>query len=58
MVSSAELAARREAWTEPSPRFACGWGALYDQNVSQANEGRDFEILRGRSGAPDPVIYY
>ena len=58
MVGTDELAARREAWTEPPPRFERGWGALYDQNVLQANEGCDFEILRGRSGAPDPAIYY
>ena len=58
MVSSGELAARRKAWTEPSPRFERGWGALFDQNISQANEGCDFEVLRGRPGAPDPAIYY
>jgi dihydroxy-acid dehydratase len=58
LVGPDELAARREAWTKPSPRFERGWGALSDQNILQANEGCDFEILRGRRGAPDPAIYY
>ena len=52
MVSPDELAARREAWTEPVPRYKRGWGALYDQNILQANEGCDFEVLRGRGGLP------
>ena len=58
MVSPDEMAARRESWTEPSPRFERGWGALYDQNILQANEGCDFEVLRGRRGAPESTIYY
>ena len=58
MVGPDELAARREGWVAPSPRFERGWGALYDQNVLQANEGCDFRNLRGRLGAPDPAIYY
>jgi len=58
MVSPDEMAARRESWTEPSPRFERGWGALYDQNILQANEGCDFEVLRGRRGAPESAIYY
>jgi len=58
MVSPDELAARRESWKQPSPRFERGWGALYDQNILQANEGCDFEVLRGRRGAPEPAIYY
>ncbi len=58
LIDVDELAARRAAWSEPPPRYQRGWGALYDRNVLQANEGCDFEILRGRRGAPDPAIYY
>ena len=58
IVATDELSARRRAWTEPPPRFDRGWGALFEQNVMQANEGCDFEVLRGRSGAPEPAIYY
>jgi len=58
IIGPDELAARREAWTEPPPRFERGWGALFDQNIMQANRGCDFEVLRGRRGAPEPAIYY
>jgi len=58
VVGPDELSARRQAWTEPPPRFERGWGALFEQNIMQANEGCDFEVLRGRSGAPEPAIYY
>jgi len=58
VVGPDELSARRHAWTEPPPRFERGWGALFEQNIMQANEGCDFEVLRGRSGAPEPAIYY
>lgn len=58
IISPDDLAARRKAWTEPPARFQRGWGALFDQNIMQANEGCDFEVLRGRRGAPEPAIYY
>ena len=58
IISPEELEARRQSWTPPPPRFERGWGALYDRNVLQANEGCDFEVLRGRGGAPRPAIYY
>ena len=58
IISPEELEARRQSWTPPPPRFERGWGALYDRNVLQANEGCDFEVLQGRGGAPRPAIYY
>jgi len=58
IIGPDELVARREAWTEPPPRFERGWGALFEQNIMQANRGCDFEVLRGRRGAPEPAIYY
>jgi dihydroxy-acid dehydratase len=58
IVGLDELAARREAWTAAPPRFERGWGALFDENIMQANRGCDFEVLRGRRGAPEPAIYY
>jgi dihydroxy-acid dehydratase len=58
LVSAEELAVRRESWTEPAPRFERGWGALFAQNIMQSNEGCDFEVLRGRGGAPEPAIFY
>ena len=58
LVSPEELAERREAWIEPPPRFERGWGALFTQHIMQSNEGCDFEVLRGRGGAPEPAIFY
>jgi len=47
-VDDAELARRRAAWTPPPPHFTSGWGRLFLDHVLQANEGCDFDILRGR----------
>ena len=47
-VPDAELARRRAAWTPPPPHFTSGWGRLFLDHVLQANEGCDFDILRGR----------
>jgi len=47
-VSDAELARRREAWTPPAPHFSGGYGRIFLDHVLQANEGCDFDVLRGR----------
>src|SRR5581483_9966218 len=42
---------RRLAELGPSePRYSRGYGALYLDHVLQANEGCDFDFLRGRAG--------
>jgi len=46
-VSDQELAQRRAAWTPRPPRFARGYGRLFLDHVLQANEGCDFDYLRG-----------
>jgi dihydroxy-acid dehydratase len=53
-VDDAELARRRAAWRPPPPRFGRGYGALYTEQVTQANEGCDFEILARPGATPDP----
>ena len=57
-VSDDELARRRAAWTAPAPRFERGYGAMFSQFVSQADEGCDFEFLEtgtkaAASGEPE-----
>jgi L-arabonate dehydrase len=47
-VSDAELGRRRAAWTPPLPHFTGGYGRIYLDHVLQANEGCDFDVLRGR----------
>jgi dihydroxy-acid dehydratase len=55
-VSDAELDRRRAAWQPPPPRFERGYGALYTENVTQADKGCDFGFLArpGRNPDPDP----
>ncbi|WP_370355063.1 L-arabinonate dehydratase [Catenulispora sp. EB89] len=55
-VDDAELARRREAWRPPAPRFERGYGALYAEHITQADQGCDFDFLArpGANPAPDP----
>ncbi|GAA4553982.1 L-arabinonate dehydratase [Amycolatopsis samaneae] len=55
-VDDAELIRRRAAWTPPATRYERGYGALYAQHVTQADEGCDFDFLArpGRNPEPDP----
>ncbi len=55
-VTEQELAARRAQWRRPPKKFERGYGALYSEQVSQADQGCDFEFLArpGRNPQPDP----
>jgi L-arabonate dehydrase len=48
-VDEAELARRRATWTPRPPHFVRGYGRLFLDHVLQANEGCDFDFLRGRT---------
>jgi dihydroxy-acid dehydratase len=48
-VSDEELRKRKAAWTPRPPRFTRGYGHLFLEHVLQANEGCDFDFLRGRT---------
>jgi len=56
-VSEAELARRRSAWKPPEPRFDRGYGQLFCQQVTQADEGCDFRFLHAGKPTPEPDIY-
>jgi dihydroxy-acid dehydratase len=49
LVSDEELARRRAAWRPRAPHFSRGYGKLFLDHVLQANEGCDFDFLRGRA---------
>lgn len=53
-VSDEELARRREQWKPnlPPPRGGYAW--LYDQHVTQADEGADFDFMQGSRGSDVP----
>ncbi|MFJ7152970.1 L-arabinonate dehydratase [Streptomyces sp. NPDC100445] len=53
-VDDEELERRRAAWTPPPARFGRGYGALYEEQVTQADTGCDFEFLARPGTVPDP----
>ncbi|MCA8880037.1 MAG: dihydroxy-acid dehydratase [Rhodobacteraceae bacterium] len=59
LVDDDELARRRAAWTAPEPRYARGWGYMFQRHVGQANEGCDFDFLTRSFGpaAGEPDIF-
>jgi dihydroxy-acid dehydratase len=56
-VSDEELDRRRAAWRKPAPRYERGYGRLFSEHVSQANEGCDFDFLERGAATPDPEIH-
>src|SRR5207302_837746 len=44
-VDDAELERRLASWAAPAPRFERGYGALYAEHITQADEGCDFDFL-------------
>ena len=57
LVPDEEIAARRRAWQPPRPAYQRSYAALYQQHVTQAPEGCDFDFLAGRAPTPEPEIY-
>jgi L-arabonate dehydrase len=53
-VSDEELARRRAEWKAPAPHATRGYVKLFLDHVTQADEGCDFDFLRGGSGAEVP----
>jgi dihydroxyacid dehydratase/phosphogluconate dehydratase len=47
---------RRAQWEPPAPKFERGYGALYSEHITQADQGCDFDFLArgGRNPEPDP----
>jgi dihydroxy-acid dehydratase len=56
-VGDDELARRRARWRPLPPRFTRGFGALFAQHITQANEGCDFDVLERGEAIPDPEIH-
>jgi len=53
-ISERTLAQRQAEWHPPAPKFERGYGALYSEHITQANEGCDFAFLAKRAETPDP----
>ncbi|WP_164102858.1 L-arabinonate dehydratase [Candidatus Laterigemmans baculatus] len=56
-VSDEEAARRRANWKPRASRFERGYGKLHQDHVSQADQGCDFDFLRGRSPESEPDIH-
>jgi dihydroxy-acid dehydratase len=56
-VSDEELERRRAIWKQPPPRYGRGYGRLFSEHVSQANEGCDFDFLERGAATADPEIH-
>jgi len=53
-VDDAELERRRAEWTPPPERYERGYGALYNEQITQADTGCDFEFLARPGKVQDP----
>jgi dihydroxy-acid dehydratase len=58
VVEEAELEQRRAGWEPPARKDVRGYRALYEDRVLQANEGCDFDFLRGRSPVVADAVTY
>jgi dihydroxy-acid dehydratase len=56
-VSDDELAKRRAEWKQPPPKYTRGYGALFLQHITQANDGCDFDFLESGAPTPEPEIH-
>ncbi|MEY4651909.1 MAG: dihydroxy-acid dehydratase [Pseudomonadota bacterium] len=56
-ITDAEWAKRRAAWKPPEQPYARGWTRIYQQQVTQAHAGCDFDLLAGKAPTPEPPIY-
>jgi len=56
-VPAAEIEARLAGFEPPAPKYERGYGALFLEHVTQADEGCDFDFLRGRSEDPESEPY-
>jgi len=57
LVAAQELEARRDRWVKPAQRHERGYMALYNERVTQAHLGCDFDFLEGNAPTPEPEIH-
>jgi len=56
-VPEAELQRRKAAWKQPPRKFERGYGAVFSQHISQADQGCDFDFLEGTAATAEPEIH-
>jgi dihydroxy-acid dehydratase len=58
VVDPAELEARRASWEPPPRKDERGYRRLHADHVLQANEGCDFDFLRGKAAVVQDAVTY
>ena len=58
VVEAAELEARRASWEPPPRKDERGYRRLHADHVLQANEGCDFDFLRGKAAVVRDAVTY
>jgi dihydroxy-acid dehydratase len=56
-IDEDDLLRRRADWHTPPPKFQRGYGAIFSQHITQANEGCDFRFMEGTAPTPEPEIH-
>jgi dihydroxy-acid dehydratase len=56
-VDERDLSVRRAQWKAPPKKYQRGFGALFQEHITQAHEGCDFRILEGTAPTPEPEIH-
>jgi dihydroxy-acid dehydratase len=56
-VDDDELAKRRAEWQQPAPKYTRGYGALFLDHITQADDGCDFDFLEAGAPTPEPEIH-
>ena len=56
-VPDAELNRRKSKWNAPEPRYARGYGRMYQEHIGQADDGCDFDFLEAGAAVPEPEIH-
>ncbi|MFJ1750770.1 L-arabinonate dehydratase [Streptomyces sp. NPDC088116] len=55
-ITAEEMERRRAEWTPPPVRYERGYGALYHEQITQADTGCDFAFLSRPGEVPDPYV--
>lgn len=56
-VGDEELSRRRQAWRPQKGIYPRGYGKLFMEHITQADQGCDFDFLEGTEAIPEPEIH-
>jgi dihydroxy-acid dehydratase len=56
-ITEEEMSRRKDSWTPPNQRYQRGFGALFMEHVTQADQGCGFDFLSRPAETPEPEIH-